>query len=165
MRSTLFRKGLWIAALPLFFQIVFVALTGYLMRQYARINAQNIQTQEIVQTAEQVLHLLVNAETGARGYTLTDNAAFTEPFWNSDRDLPSTMSKLRGLVDESTDDRLAVAEIQRHADIVMERHRSLIELVKSGHQEEAIAHITTGEGKRRMDAARDVILGLTARLD
>jgi signal transduction histidine kinase len=164
MRSTLFRKGLWIAALPLFFQIVFVALTGYLMRQYARINAQNIQTQEIVQTAEQVLHLLVNAETGARGYTLTDNAAFTEPFWNSDRDLPSTMAQLRGLVDDSTEDRLAVAEIQRHADIVMERHRSMIELVKSGHQEEATTHITTGEGKRRMDAARGVINVLTSRM-
>jgi CHASE3 domain sensor protein len=54
---------------------------------------------QMVRGLNEVVHLMVNAETGMRGYLLTKRGEFLEPYATASQKLPSAMSDLRTLAE------------------------------------------------------------------
>ena len=54
---------------------------------------------QMVRGLNEVVHLMVNAETGMRGYLLTKRGEFLEPYAAASQKLPSAMSDLRALAE------------------------------------------------------------------
>lgn len=92
-------KGFLTAALPLV--AVFVSAVIAFYGNYQR---QNIETDiqrkfKMVSAMSDVLNIMVNAETGMRGYLLTKRESFLEPYNLAKQKLPETMSEIRALAE------------------------------------------------------------------
>ncbi len=88
------RKGLVVVAVPL------VILIGALVTLYRASNAEAQAESEvrrafsIQRDVYQVHALLAEAASGVRGFLLTDQERFLEPYWKADRELPATLARL-----------------------------------------------------------------------
>ncbi len=111
-------------------------------------------THEVSMKVEQVISLMKDAETGQRGFLLTNNESFLKPYYGA---YDSTMERINE-VKNLTHDNPAQ---QVHADLLkslaQKRFNSLstgIKLQKSG---EAVPDSFLLQGKLLMDAARNVV--------
>lgn len=108
----------------------------------------------VLGAANRVLHDLENAETGQRGYLLTDDESYLLPYRQGVHDLDDTILKLQQVV---SNDEKSVELVRRieHAktDKVTELART-IELARAGHRTDAISLVQTNEGKQYMDGLR-----------
>ncbi len=117
--------------------------------------------------AFQVLNLILDAETGQRGYLLTHDEAYLQPYTEAVAKVDSTIAKLREI--ERTQPRYAAA-IETLAARISEKLAELartVEVAKAGRFDEAIAVVRTGRGKALMDdvrSASDVLIGATDTL-
>ena len=135
--------------------IVGVAAVGMVLRGRSA-------TQELDRTYAIVAHLqglisgLVDAETGQRGYLITGDSAYLEPFHAGTVAADSHLVVLRQLVSDSTQrrrlDSLATLRRARVA-----RLEEGIALRSAGRTTEAGDIVRSGIGKRLMDAARAVV--------
>ena len=97
--------------------------------------------------------LLVDAETGMRGYALTGNPIFTQPYDQAIAEFPNQIDRLSTLTKESGGQG-RLAELEKLALPVLAYHRNSIEMIRAGHREEVIASSTRQVGKNLMDAFR-----------
>ena len=93
---TIFRKGLIIVAVPLLFQAVFIGVVAVLEAGNAEASKWSLHTKEVLGQAEIVLTRLLNAETGLRGYMLTGDPIFAEPYDSAAHELPAALEHHSG---------------------------------------------------------------------
>jgi signal transduction histidine kinase len=99
-------------------------------------------------------NLLDDAETGQRGYLLTGNPDYLEPYNNAQIRLPGQLEKVRGLTandpdQKATFDRLSSAVAGKLAEL-----KDTIDLFRAGRRDEAMATVVTNRGKALMDEFR-----------
>ncbi len=109
----------------------------------------------VLEADNRVLHDLENLETGQRGYLLTGDDNYLQPYRFAVRDLDDAVLRLHQLVATDPRSTALVGRIERAKnDKVMEIGRTL-DLARNGNREAALALVQTNEGKRYMDALRD----------
>ncbi len=111
-------------------------------------------TLEIRKEVYEWLAVVLDAETGARGYIATDQALFLDPYEAALTRERLSAERVRGLVVGSPTQEKNVEAADRDALVVMDDLRALVELVKSGHRDLALGRLTSGESKRFMDKFR-----------
>ena len=140
---------------------------------------------ETSNTAERVTHtydvrdrlqnLLVDLEaieTGERGFLLTRQRSFLEPYDAAMPTIAGKIAELRTLVAAKPVQRENLARLQALVDDWLNHIRQCIALEESGRHEEALALVNSGAGRVKMDGIRQVVAGtnleedrlLTARL-
>lgn len=125
------------------------------------------ETERVAALANRTEKLLIDLETGQRGFVITRRAVFLDPYDSARRALPRTLRALVQLVrDEPTQHALAVqiaAAIQDY-----ENHWAALTIrIARKNQARAAALIATGAGKRRVDDIRlqfRTFLGVEQRL-
>jgi PAS domain S-box-containing protein len=153
----LWLKGLVVVGLPVLALLFVLALSLWLRAQEGRLERQVERTLLIQQDLRGLLALLVDAETGLRGYALTRKPGFLEPYEQAREKLPAARERLEVSLGRETlapltaliERRLQVLEAARQA--VLQGNPALLEL----HLE---------EGKTLMDALRQGIAGLDGQL-
>ena len=112
------------------------------------------QAQQTVAEVSHLERLVVDIETGQRGYVLTGNEVFLEPWQTGRRAFPRAAA---ALVRRVGDDPRAVAVAERIEsdgnDYIQEYSTPLIAQARRDRAEAGRA-VATGEGKRRVDALR-----------
>lgn len=97
------RAGLWgTVALPV---IALALVAGLLMWQLARLsdaNSQVAHSDRVISETEWALGLLVDMETGLRGYLLTRDRLFLEPYQIGSRDIDPVLARIRSLVRDNS---------------------------------------------------------------
>ncbi|HEX4614237.1 MAG TPA: CHASE3 domain-containing protein, partial [Urbifossiella sp.] len=128
--------------------LVFLGQIVYLLWAAARVD----HTDRVIARSNGLLKLLVDGETGVRGYLLTGDPAFLEPYLVEEAWAASAIEELAGLVTDDT----AQAERLRtlRADHAEWRDfaRGLIELRRTAGA--YLTPVQNQEDKRRMDAMR-----------
>src|SRR5260370_42689777 len=79
-RLSLAQKGLLVIGLPVIFQILILISLFAIERAHDHDRAADRRSNEVIASSYRLLGLLVDAETGMRGYALTGNPGFTEPY-------------------------------------------------------------------------------------
>ncbi|MEY4720585.1 MAG: hypothetical protein RIQ46_310, partial [Pseudomonadota bacterium] len=132
-------KGLVVVALPL--AILLGALVSLYLASNAEVRAENDVRRAfaIQRDTYQVHALLAEAAAGARGYVLTGQQRFLEPYRKAEADLPLTMVRL--------DRDIRDAEVRRR----FERIRELTGRKRAGLAR--IVELAGGSGGRRASAA------------
>lgn len=87
---------------------------------------QVARTFEVVNAIQEVRGLLIDAETGMRGYLLTGDAEFLGPFEFAEAELPGSLNTLDDLVADNTLQSERAALVRRAADRRMELIRNLV---------------------------------------
>lgn len=111
-------------------------------------------SQEVHTRIQNLLKLLLDAETGQRGYLLTGRGPYLEPYQSTSETINNEFNLLRHL----TRDNPVQQEILSRLEIPMQLRLSLlsrsIELKKNGRDREAMRLVLTNEGKTAMDEIR-----------
>src|SRR6266550_1765116 len=150
---SLSRKALLIICVPVGFQIILLIALFGIERAHDRDRDANRQSKDVIASGYRLLGLLVDAETAVRGYALTENPSFTEPYDRAILEVPKETAHLRQLaaLTSGTDDDREVAELEKLAAPVLAFERSSIDAVRGGHRAETVATISQQVGKRLMD--------------
>ncbi|MEP7246434.1 MAG: CHASE3 domain-containing protein [Gammaproteobacteria bacterium] len=111
-------------------------------------------THQVQRELELARSLLVDAETGQRGYLLTDDEAYLAPNEQATAALPGALARLRQLVADDSVQQQTLAEIERLAGERLQIIRETVAAAKGGQRERAIETVSDGRGKRLMEALR-----------
>lgn len=144
-------KGLLIVIIPLLFEVVFAILVMAMDVVAKRQHAAELREKEITASAYRLLALLVDTETGIRGYIISGQPRFTEPYDRAEREAPLEIQRLRALQPELA---VQVAALERLATPVLAYQTAQRDRVASGKRAEAAAIVSIGTGKMKMDAFR-----------
>jgi len=111
-------------------------------------------THEVQKSLSQVLSILQDAETGQRGYLLTSEANYLEPYTIAIDRLDSVVAKLNNITSDNPNQQNRLVEIKPLIDKKLKELAETIFLMDSRGQGSALSIVATGEGKKFMDQIR-----------
>jgi PAS domain S-box-containing protein len=113
------------------------------------------EASDVLAQADAVMESLINQETGLRGYVISADPAFLEPYDAGRRQLQVALQRLSTLTADAPAQHRRVAEVARlAADWTETLARPEIAAVRQGDMVRARGIVVEGVGKRRMDAIR-----------
>jgi PAS domain S-box-containing protein len=116
-------------------------------------NHQVIHCRQVLLELDRVLSLLKDAETGQRGYLLTEREEYLTPYRVAETELKPALDSLRSIVAqdglEGRVEYLASIATQKVAEL-----RRTVLLGQENRRDEALRVVKTGRGKNLMDQAR-----------
>ena len=92
------RRGVLIIALPVLCLLSAVGVLVWLSAGIAEYEQEVRYTQRVQMEARELLNHLIDAETGVRGYHLTRQVGFLEPYHTAVAQLPTTLADLEQLI-------------------------------------------------------------------
>jgi two-component system, sporulation sensor kinase E len=150
-RRTLNRVMLGIASLVL---AVFVGLSYRQWEQYHQASVERGHSREISAAINSVLTTLTDAETGQRGFLLTGEGRYLEPYHRALQELPNELATLRKLFSGRRGADRDVDQLTTLANTKLDELRKPIEVRRTRGLTPAVAVVLTDEGKRTMDSFR-----------
>ena len=138
--------------------VVLIAFFGYRsLDNEAASAALTTHTLEVIQRIDGLLSSLKDAETGQRGYLLTDSEEYLAPYNAARADIPGELQELRRLTANSPKQQELLSRIQHYGDQKLDEMQETIVLKRAGKMDGALAIVRTDRGKLIMDNIRDVI--------
>ncbi len=104
--------------------------------------------------SEVILADLLNAETGMRGYALTGDSTYLVPYVRAESTYPRNIRRLRTLVTGEPALAEAVEPFDEAAKEWFTEAEAVVDLRRSGQVSEAVARISDGLAKQRLDELR-----------
>jgi signal transduction histidine kinase/CheY-like chemotaxis protein len=132
------------------------AAVGALFRAADAENSVN-RTIEIRQQALDLLTIVLNAETGIRGFLLSGDETFLEPYQTAPRRVSETIARLTALTSDNPIQRQGLKAISNTTEQLMNFYRDVLTLTGQGKRDGAIERITLKTGKTIMDETRTLI--------
>ncbi len=130
-----------------------VAVSFWSFRQTEVAAEARKHTYVVIRSADELLSKLRDAETGQRGYLLTGDEAFLEPYLAVRHSIRSHLEQLRRLALVSTANKHLDA-LTSLTDAKLTEMARVIELHRNHNAAAALKAVRSGEGKRLMDSIR-----------
>ncbi len=130
---------------------------GLAVMQYTRFAdaaARVEHTHDVLDSIERVVTRLVDAETGYRGYLLTRNRMFLEPYAGVDGDVHQVFDRLQALVADNPSQTARVGRLKERSEEKLKEMATVVALADGGDLAAAVTRLSSGNGKRIMDAVR-----------
>jgi signal transduction histidine kinase/CheY-like chemotaxis protein/CHASE3 domain sensor protein len=123
-------------------------------------SAQRVtRTLRVLELVEAVLSTVKDAEAGQRGFMMTGEESYAEPFVQADARLPGQLNELGASLEESAQLAL-LSQVRRLSTEKMSELRETIELRRTGQGDKALAIIRSDRGKNAMVDLRRAITNL-----
>jgi signal transduction histidine kinase/DNA-binding response OmpR family regulator/CHASE3 domain sensor protein len=120
--------------------------------------AQNVtHTMQVLERAQQMLTTLSDAETGQRGFLLTGEERYLEPYTKAKADVRGQLQELRNLTAENAEQRGRLEELDQLIQRKTDELNQSVELTRIGETKRALALMHTDAGKDAMDRIRIVV--------
>lgn len=133
-----------------------LALSGYAYISIQRFIAADAfldHTREVVNVSQHILAGAADMETAQRGFVITSNDKYLEPYHRAQSTQDSLVRRLFHLVNDNPIQEVRVGQLRRMLNQKSDWVRSVIETRKHSF-EDAQAMVVTGVGKERMDEIR-----------
>ena len=131
----------------------FVALLLAISAQRSA-TAQEAHSKDVTAATLRLEKLVVDLETGIRGWTLTVDRRFLEPYTAARRELPARVASLKRLVADDPLARVRTDELAKEINAYVEEYAALVvEIVRETPDVAAIPTVTD-EGRRRTEEIR-----------
>ena len=104
-----------------------------------------------------VMSLMKDAETAQRGYLLTGEESYLEPYRNALSSVPRVLAELKPLLRDNPAQQARFNQVATMIDGLMQLHKERIDTRRASGLETAMKTVSLGEGKRRMDELRAVV--------
>jgi CHASE3 domain sensor protein len=114
-------------------------------------------THEVLEHIAGVLSALKDAETGQRGYVITGEDAFLEPYHTGSGEAANIVKELRKLTADNPNQQKRIDAAEPIVAAKLAELKQTIDLRRSGNLEEANKIVRGGEGKRSMDDLRRLL--------
>lgn len=157
--------------------LAFMAWNAYLavnhLNQMQRIARLTLESSQIQADISDVLKDLTDMETGQRGYLLTGDPSYLQPYNDAKSRIGTDFASLRGgLANRAEPERSMVSQLESFANSKQDEIERSISLRHQGYRHRAFMLVDSNEGKEYMDGARGLLSSLAvaeantfARLD
>jgi methyl-accepting chemotaxis protein len=143
----------------------FVAILGYLahssIADLLHTNAKVIHTHKVLEDLEKLISLLKDTETGQRGFLLTENDKFLQPYQEAKPQIESVKADLKQLIADNPEQQKRFQELDNLIKARNDFTDESIAIAKAREKNKgfaaAVAMEKEGHGKLKMDAARDKV--------
>jgi signal transduction histidine kinase/DNA-binding response OmpR family regulator/CHASE3 domain sensor protein len=150
--------GLGLAVLAVLCITVFSLRSLQTRNQSAERVQHSLRVKELL---EVVVSTLKDAETGQRGYLLTGDEKYLQPFLQAESRLDGQLDAVQRELEDDGQRRL-LEDARGFARAKMIELRGTVELRQKGHAEEALNVVRTDRGKQDMDQLRAAIAAMEA---
>lgn len=127
--------------------------TGY--DQSTRAVEDMTRSQVTHATLNRLLQNMLDAETGQRGYMLTGDPRYLEPYSNAITQVTSNLDELRNIFAPSTAELSGFSLLSRHVSQKLAEMELSVRLRKQGHEDAWKFVMLTDVGREHMDAIRE----------
>lgn len=148
-----------------------VILVGIVLSSLFQARMTQSYSEEVVQlrnartSASNLFALMQGAETGQRGYLLTQNEDFLAPYERSINEVMLSLEKLENALREEQTYAQTIPQIKTLVEEKSQELRQTVELARSGDVDGAIAVVRADYGRQTMEALRDLLRTLIQSLD
>jgi signal transduction histidine kinase/DNA-binding response OmpR family regulator/CHASE3 domain sensor protein len=116
-----------------------------------------VRSGDTLTALEDVLSTVKDAETGQRGYLLTDKESYLAPYSAAAQEIGPRLDTLRRLTTDNPAQQDRLATLTQHTDAKLAELKQTIDLRQTQGQAAAIAVVQSDRGKQGMDAIRDTV--------
>jgi CheY-like chemotaxis protein/signal transduction histidine kinase len=155
------RTSIALAAVIVFF-VVSGALAYLNIRTIRDGNQKVIQSQQTVTALSEILSAAQDAETGQRGFLLTGNERYLEPYRAALASIPARLESIRATTQDNVGQQARLKELTGRLDDKLAELKETIELRRSRGLDAALAVVNSDRGKAAMDAVRTQLAGMQA---
>src|SRR5690349_4651552 len=131
--------------------LAFIAWNGYLavnhLRQMQKIAALTLESSMIQVNISDVLKDLTDMETGQRGYLLTENPSYLQPYTDAKGRIGTDFAALQaGLANRGQPERSVVSQLESLANSKQTEMERSISLRQQGYRHRAFTLVNSNEG-------------------
>ncbi|HEY3667676.1 MAG TPA: CHASE3 domain-containing protein, partial [Polyangiaceae bacterium] len=146
--------GFAIAALTL----IVIGISGYRSTEHLIDNDRWVShTHEVRTKLADLISSLKDAETGMRGFVITGDESFLEPYTRALPDIAKTTADIHSLTSDNPTQQRRMSTLGPLIDTRLVEVKRAVDLRRTTGLEAALKLIATGEGKATMDQVRRVI--------
>lgn len=127
------------------------------VRRIARNEARVVHSHEVLDTLRRTMTDAVDAETGQRGYLITGEAPYLEPYQVALGSIRTHLDRLRQLTADNPVQKRRLDDLEQKIAARLEALRIGIGIRDQDGPEGSRLYTMTGEGKQAMDAIRDAV--------
>jgi PAS domain S-box-containing protein len=150
------RRLLRAIALPLLLMVILAGVLLWQTQNLLRVVQWIDHTDQVIAQANYAEKLLIDMETGLRGYLLTGNPIFLEPYRKASPSMELTFNKLSGLIEDNPDQQQHIRQLRSLYQQWYRYSQQMIALRQQGREVQAEG--INLEGKQRMDTMRYEII-------
>jgi methyl-accepting chemotaxis protein len=138
--------------------LIVVAATGYRSTKLLISNDELVaHTHQVRAQIAELLVQMLNAETGQRGFVITADDAYLQPYLAGVAAVDSTFSELRRLTADNPSEQSRLDRMRPHIDAKLAELKRTVDQRRTS-LEQTTAIVAGGEGKREMDAVRQLLV-------
>ena len=146
------------AALGVALVILLVGVASlYALHQSTNAAAAVEHSEQVRVQLERALTTIVNAETGQRGYLITQDTTYLAPYASARTDLDHEIASIRALTGDSPLQQSRIDSLALIADAKLVIMNETVVLTQSGNRDSALKIIITGRGAELTRRARNTI--------
>src|SRR6266567_8473652 len=147
--------------------LVCIALNTYLvvdhLRQMQKMAALTLESSMMQASISGVLKDLTDMETGQRGYLLTSDPSYLQPFTDARGRIETDFARLRaGLANRTERERSLQSQLESLANSKQAEMERSIGLRQQGYRHRSFMLVDTNEGKDYMDEVRRIVSSLSS---
>jgi CHASE3 domain sensor protein len=114
-------------------------------------------THEVLEHIARVVSLLKDAETGQRGFVITGDETFLEPYQSGSAGVQNVVKELRGLTADNPNEQRRIDAAEPLIAAKLAELKQTIDLRRSGNIDETTKVVRGGAGKKYMDDLRKIM--------
>jgi len=140
--------------------VVLAGMVLLLLRDFERSRDAErwvVHNHRVINSAESLLSMMKDAETGERGFLLTGDESYLVPYNSAIAALPRSLKALKDLTSGNPGQQARWVEINRLTDERLSVLKRAIELRKASEVDAALALVRSGEGEQSMDELRSTL--------
>jgi signal transduction histidine kinase len=152
MRATALFTLLGLAAL-----LALLALSFWMLERTRTSTEEVLSTREMRSALVDLFSVIQDAETGQRGYLLTGEDRYLEPYAGAVRNVDSSLKKLTVTMGRSAEGKAFIGKLRPDIEAKLAELAQTVSLKRAGKSDEALAVVRTDRGKGLMDNIRSLL--------
>jgi len=133
------------------------------IRQLAHDQEWVVRTQEVLGELQATLTLVTDAETSDRGYLLTGNPSFLEPFTRGSAEVGGHIDRIEELTRDDPAMQSRIPTLRRLVQEKLQSAQSSLDAARRGDPKAASAALARGAGRQEMDRVREMTRQMLAQ--
>ncbi|MCA9474113.1 MAG: CHASE3 domain-containing protein [Nitrospirales bacterium] len=151
------KKLLLVSIIPIITIFTLSVITYHRVQTFAEDEDRLNHIYHVQTTAAEYLRLIVDLETGFRGFVLTQQPKFLKPYLSAKKRVLQVGQSLAQMVKKREDQHMRIQHVQGLVQQLMGDKDQLIERAKQGNTHDAVAYIESGRGRTFMLNIREDI--------
>jgi PAS domain S-box-containing protein len=163
LHLTIAHRVLALAVVPLLLVLLLAWMASGMYGGTRRLQEQAAHSRAVLVQAIALQKALLDAETGIRGWVLTGDPVFSEPYARARQEVPQAMQRLERTLRAGGAGEPGPSQLKALVDAEMASLGEQERLMRAGARRQAAGRVSAGMGREQMDAIRAEIDGLLAR--